>query len=184
MLLATGTRMVHLRIPTIFDPDDLYNLAEAAAVTTINNDAWLGSTANIALVHQKVRLGDNALGFYTADELPAIGVMAGGGAGDDKIGVQQFEHQITLALDIWVFDAELDAADTTCKTIMARLRQLLRTQTFSPSVNTNSTQLDGFLGDGDLDLTEHDFLYFEDPDAGGWLVNGQTTALLHIISEE
>ena len=56
-------------------------------------------------------------------------------------------------------------------------------QAFSTTVNAESSQLDGLIADGDIDVGEYDFEHFPAED-GGWLVHGVTFADLTVISED
>lgn len=169
---------------TTFDPLNAYNLAETAAVNTINADAWLGDTENVALVHEKIRMGSDPYGLYHEHELPAIGVLAGGGNADDKHTIGEFEEYVRLTFDVWVASGEFDAADALCKQIVARLRSLMRIQDFSPAVNSASTQLDGFVTDGEISNEDYDFEDFapDEEDGSSWLVHGVATTLIKLHS--
>ena len=169
---------------TTFDPNNAFNLAETAAVATIKGDSWLGDTANVALVHQKVRLGDQGdeAGLYYDHELPVIAVMAEGGSADGKHTIGEFEEFVRLTFEVWVSEADLDATDTKAKEIVARLRSLMRLQTFSPSNVPASSQLDGFVADGDIENEDYDFRYYAADDGGCWLVYGVSTSLITLLS--
>lgn len=168
-----------------FTPDNAFNAIEAAAVATIQGDAWLGNTGNVALVHEKVRMGPDPEGLYLDHELPAIGVLASGGDPDDKHTTGEFEEFIRLGFDVWVAGGDFDAADTLAKQIVARLRSLMRIQAFAPAINPNSSRLNGYLigADGDIDNEGYDFEYFP-AERGGWLVHGVTTSKVTTHSED
>jgi len=169
---------------TAFDSTNAFNLAETAAVATINGDTWLGDTDNVATVHQKIRGGADPWTLYRyAHELPAIGVLAMGGGADDRQTIGEFVEVIRLGFDVWAVGADFDAADAVCKQIVSRLRRLLRLQTFSPTVEAESSQLDTFASNGDIENQEYDFEYFPS-DEGGYLVHGVTYCLITILSEE
>jgi hypothetical protein len=168
---------------TAFDATNAINLAETAAVACINGDSWLGNTSNVVTVHQKIRrTTDDPFELYLSSELPAIGVLAGQGGADDRFTMGEFEEVIRLGFDVWVAGGEFDAVDQTAKTIVARLRRLMRLQAFSPSVHAESNQLDTFLANGTIDNEEYDFEYFDA--SGSWLVHGVTYSLLTILSTE
>ena len=166
---------------TAFSSVNAFNLAETAAVATINADAWLKVTTNVKTVHTKIRTGDNLFELYLPHELPAIGVQALGAEPDGMNTMQEFIQQIRLGFDIWATGVTFTTADTAIKTIMGYLRRCLRLQTFSPDVNALSSQLDTYLANGDLDLEGADFEHFPAAD-GGWLVHGITLANLSVIS--
>ena len=182
---------------TTFTAENAFNLAETAAVNTVNADAWLGDTSNVATVHEKV-LGrtdpDMPPSLYD-HELPEVGVLAVGGPQDDKETIGEFVEQLRLRFDVWVGGGDFDQVDQDCKQIVARLRRLLRLQAFSPSVHAESSQLDGYLADGTIDNEEWDILYItpddEDQESveaahryGGWLAHGVSYSKLTIISED
>lgn len=166
---------------TAFDTTNVFNLAETAAENCINGDAWLGSTSNVAVVHTKIKTGEDIHALYYKHELPAIGIQAMGGPADGKNTIGEFLEYVRLGFDIWATGPDFDTADTAIKSIMARLRRRLRLQSFA--AHADSTSLDGFLSDGDLDLESYDFEHFPN-EAGGWLVHGVTFATLTLISEE
>lgn len=167
---------------TTFDALNAINLAETACVNTINADAWLGSTSNVALVHQKIRAtAEDPFALYLTSELPAIGVLAGQGQPDAQVAHQEFEEYFRVGFDIWVSSGELDAADTTAKIIVARLRRLMRLQAFSTVVESESSQLDGFASDGIVFNEGYDFEYFN-AEGGTWLVHGTTYSTIIILS--
>ncbi len=167
---------------TLFDALNAINLAETAAVNTINADAWLGNTSNVALVHQKIRAtSEDPFALYLITELPAIGVLAGQGEADEVVANQGFEEYFRLGFDVWVAGGELDAADTTVKQIVARLRRLMRLQAYSVVVESESSQLDGFLADGEIRNEGYDFEYFNSEN-GTWLVHGVTYSTILVLS--
>uniref|UniRef100_A0A6M3LF44 Tail protein n=1 Tax=viral metagenome TaxID=1070528 RepID=A0A6M3LF44_9ZZZZ len=168
---------------TAFSSINAFNLAETAAVVTINADAWLGSTTNVKTVHTKLRTGDDDDPFrlYYPHELPAIGVQALNADPDEMNTFQEFIQHLRLGFDVWSSGVDFPTADSSIKTIVAYLRRLLRLQTFSPSVNALSSQLDTFLANGDIDVEGADFAHYPGKD-GGWLVHGVTFANLSIIS--
>lgn len=171
-------------MPTPFDATNFLNLAETAAVTTINGDSWLGNTANVVTVHQKIRRHrEDPYELYLAHELPAIGVLATGGDPDDKQTIGEFAEFVRIGFDVWAAGADFDAADGTAKTIVARLRRLMRLQTFSPSVQPASSQLDTYAADGEVENEEYDLEYF--PASGGYyLVHGITVSRVTLFSTE
>lgn len=159
------------------------NLVETAAITTLSADAWLGSTSNVKTIHQRIRrTSDDPGELYLQTELPAIGVMAADGAADAMETIQEFSEAFRLGFDVWAAGADLDAADQVAKQIIARIRRLMRLQTFSPTVNAASSQLDGFLADGEIEVEGFSFEYFNN---NGWyLAHGMTYALITILSTE
>ena len=148
----------------------------------INGDTWLKSTSNVKTVHTKIRTGEDLHALYYPYELPAIGVQTLGSGPDDKNTMGEFLESYTVAFDVWVTGPTFSTADSTLKEIMARLRRLLRLQTFSPTVNTESNQLDTYAQNGEVAVEGCDFEHFPAEDCG-WLVHGVTTATVHIISE-
>lgn len=184
-------------MPTTFTAEDAFNLAEIAAVATVNDDAWLGDTDNVVTVHQKVWGNadpDTPPSSYQ-HELPDLGILAVGGPQDDKQTFGEFVEQLRLRCDVWCGGADFDGVDAQVKTILARYRRLMRLQAFSPDVHAESSQLDGYLGDGTIDNEEWDIVYHSAADEdegsaaaahayGGWLVHGVSYAKLTIISED
>lgn len=169
---------------TAFLSYNALNLAETAAVATLGADAWLKTSAgNVATIHAKVRVGEDVHALYYPHELPAIGVQTLGAGTDDKDTMGSFLHSIQLGFDVWCTGVDFSTADTSIKTIMAYLRRCLRLQTFSPAVNALSSELDGFLADGDITVGDCDFEHFPSR-TGGWLVHGVTTATLTRIYGE
>ena len=166
---------------TAFDTTNVFNLAETATKNCVNGDAWLGSTTNVAVVHTKIRTGEDLYSLYYPHELPAIGIQALGGPADGKNTIGEFIQYIRLGFDVWATGPDFDTADSAIKTIVARLRRRLRLQSFA--AHTDSTSLDGFLSDGDIDVDNYDFEHYPN-EAGGWLVHGVTFATLNLISEE
>jgi hypothetical protein len=168
---------------TAFASTNAFNLAETATVVCINGNAWLGSTANVKTVHTKIRTGEDLHALYYPYELPAIGVQTLGGGPDDKHTTGEFLQSYQVGFDVWATGPTFSTADTTLKEIMAQLRRLLRLQTFSPTVESESNQLDTFAANGEIEVQSCDFEHFPAED-GGWLVHGVTMAIISIISEE
>ena len=166
---------------TTYDSLDAFNLLESATVTSLKADTWLGNTANVKTIHEKIRRnGENEVDYYTGSELPAIGVLAVGAADDERRTIGEFELGFRVMLDIW------HAVDAEFKEIVARGRRLLRLQTFAQ--HSESDVLDGIAADGDVQVLDTpDYDYFPpdvDANNGGWIVHGIVFALVLINSAD
>jgi len=168
-------------VATTFDALNAINLLETACVNTINGDTWLGNTSNVKLVHQTIRAtSDDPFALYLDTELPAISVLAREGDADEQVAVQEFEEYFRVTFDVWVVSGKLDTADTTAKQVVARLRRLMRLQAFSSTVESESSQLDGFAADGQVVNEGYDFEYYNAN--GNYLVHGVTYSTVIILS--
>ena len=75
---------------TAFDTTNVFNLAETAAENCINADAWLGSTANVAVVHTKIKTGEDIHALYYKHELPRLAFRRWAGRPTGKIPLASF----------------------------------------------------------------------------------------------
>lgn len=170
-------------MPTTYTATNAINLVETAVVNTLSGDAWLGSTTHVKTIHQRIRrTSDDPGELYLQTELPAIGVMVADGGEDQMETIGEFEISYRIGFDVWAAGADLDAADQIAKQIVARIRRLMRLQTFSPIVHSESTQLDGLLADGQIENEGFDFEYFNN--AGWYLAHGMSYSVLEVLSTE
>lgn len=168
------------------DPKNLFNLAEVAAVNTVNGDDWLkaGGTGGIKTVHRKLRRSESGEPVYQApeDQLPAIGVWCQGTAGEEEEALGESEQALRLLFDIVVFGSDPDQVDDLCKEIGSRLRRLLRLQMYTDAY-PEATELDGFASGGDLQL-DPQIVFATYQNSLGWWAEAATSATVTIYSQE
>ncbi len=171
---------------TAFDSKNAFNLLETAGKNCVQADAWLGDTANVTTVHEKIRRHEeDPFDLYYDHELPAIGVLCIGAGEDDRSAMQEWEHGYRLLFDVWHAGADFDTVDQEFKKIMAYLRRRLRLQTFATTTHAESDQLDGIAEDGDVFVLDTpDFDYFGPQENGGWLIHGIVLAQVTLISAD
>jgi hypothetical protein len=161
-------------MPVTFAADNLFNLAETAMVTTINADAWLGSTTHVALVHEKIRSRAEVSDLYYEHELPAIACLAIGAEADSSSALGEFQLGIRMWVEVWSAGADFDSQYQQMKEIVSRLRELMRLQ-------ETSGYLSGFIDGGRALVEESNFEYFAMSD-GGWWAMGTLSILLELPS--
>lgn len=131
-------------MPTPPDALDLFNLVETATVNAIKADPWLGNTANVVTVHEKIRRNADGDPQYDFElECPAIAVYCTGTVGEEEVTLGESEQTLSVTLDVVTFGGDLEEVDRQCKEVMSRLRRLIRIQSFVGEYD-EATELDGF----------------------------------------
>lgn len=164
------------------DPLDIFNAVETAAVNAINADSWLGDTANVKTVHEKIRRDENLDPTYIQEETPAIGIYCPGGPGDSVENLNTSDQQLRVEFDVVVMSGDPKAGDTLCKQIVSRLRRLMRIQAYNGTY-PEATNLDGFAEDGDIMVNNEVSFTVVDNGSGYWC-EGAAAITVKLFSQE